>query len=453
MQTFNLIDELENEEKFRKDIKYSRQLPEMFSTEDINAASENITFAILGELRDRYNGSEPVTFSYQELAELGGLWVTRKNGVKNLYNGKRLQKIMYDLNDALKNFSYYQVRETHDDGTPKSWKTINIFSVIDFDGTKKEVKLTISNAEISSQQVDAKGNVVDQPLHVYDLINSKDWRTVKHLQYNRGVNNSLPSKYSKRIYRFISEFRAFPKGTKMRIDDFDKKILKILKTEEEVHKNKSELFDLRKNRKKYLETAVKEITELKTPDGDQIIKNLDYIYHMSGRRIQSIEFIFTPFTADLSSTTHLMLNTRASSPGKVSPYLQEAKEVLDYLNYLWSIEFTENEHGILTHLNNSKDIQFDINDSKLLRPIHYLLEKGVSVQELFQVAEMKAIEWRYLSQEMALNLKPSVVFGSKYSEYRVFIERFKHEHSNWFVWNKVSSNFDIPMNGPWNERD
>uniref|UniRef100_UPI0034DCF48C hypothetical protein n=1 Tax=Lactococcus sp. TaxID=44273 RepID=UPI0034DCF48C len=112
MQSYDLLDELDSEDKFRKDIKYSRQLPEMFSTEDINAASENITYAILGELRDRYNGSEPVTFSYQELAELGGLWVTRKNGVKSLYNGKRLQKIMYDLNEALKNFSYYQVRET-----------------------------------------------------------------------------------------------------------------------------------------------------------------------------------------------------------------------------------------------------------------------------------------------------------------------------------------------------
>ena len=98
MQSYDLLDELDSEDKFRKDIKYSRQLPEMFSTEDINAASENITYAILGELRDRYNGSEPVTFSYQELAELGGLWVTRKNGVKSLYNGKRLQKIMYDLN-------------------------------------------------------------------------------------------------------------------------------------------------------------------------------------------------------------------------------------------------------------------------------------------------------------------------------------------------------------------
>ena len=184
MQSYDLLDELDSEDKFRKDIKYSRQLPEMFSTEDINAASENITYAILGELRDRYNGSEPVTFSYQELAELGGLWVTRKNGVKSLYNGKRLQKIMYDLNEALKNFSYYQVRETNDDGTPKSWKTINIFSVIDFDGTKKEVKLTISNAQISSEQVDAKGHVIDKPLYVYDLINSKDWRTVKHLQYN-----------------------------------------------------------------------------------------------------------------------------------------------------------------------------------------------------------------------------------------------------------------------------
>uniref|UniRef100_UPI0034DCC8A1 hypothetical protein n=1 Tax=Lactococcus sp. TaxID=44273 RepID=UPI0034DCC8A1 len=113
--------------------------------------------------------------------------------------------------------------------------------------------------------------MIDKPLYVYDLINSKDWRTVKHLQYNRGINNSLPSKYSKRVYRFISEFRSFPKGTKMRIDDFDKKILKILKTQEDSF-NTKEVFDLRKNRKKYLETAVKEISELTTPEGTQIVK-------------------------------------------------------------------------------------------------------------------------------------------------------------------------------------
>ena len=47
MQSYDLLDELDSEDKFRKDIKYSRQLPEMFSTEDINAASENITYALV----------------------------------------------------------------------------------------------------------------------------------------------------------------------------------------------------------------------------------------------------------------------------------------------------------------------------------------------------------------------------------------------------------------------
>lgn len=449
MQSFNLIDELENEEKFRNDVKYSRQLPEMFSTEDINAASENITFAILGELRDRYNGKEPVTFSYQELAELGGLWVTRKNGTKNLYNGKRLQKIMYELNDALKNFSYYQVRETNEDGTPKSWKTINIFSIIDFDGTKKEVKLTISDAVINPQQVDAQGNIIDKPLHVYDLINSKDWRTVKHLQYSRGINNSLPSKYSKRIYRFISEFRSFPKGTKMRIDDFDKKILKILKTEEEVFSKTAEVFDLRKNRKKYLETAVKEISELKTATGEQIVKNLDYIYHMSGRRIQSIEFTFTPFSADLTGNTSISLTKRASS-GKTSPFIDDARIVLEYFNYLSKINFELDKNGVIKHQANYYEIQFDRNDTQLLQPIHKLLESGVTIDELLQVSEMKAIDWKLNSPQMINNFRPSVVFGNKFSEYRAFLMTFKAQNMDKLLYDN-SSDFYIPLDGPWNK--
>lgn len=449
MQSFNLIDELENEEKFRNDVKYSRQLPEMFSTEDINAASENITFAILGELRDRYNGKEPVTFSYQELAELGGLWVTRKNGTKNLYNGKRLQKIMYELNDALKNFSYYQVRETNEDGTPKSWKTINIFSIIDFDGTKKEVKLTLSDAVINPQQVDAQGNIIDKPLHVYDLINSKDWRTVKHLQYSRGINNSLPSKYSKRIYRFISEFRSFPKGTKMRIDDFDKKILKILKTEEEVFSKTAEVFDLRKNRKKYLETAVKEISELKTATGKQIVKNLDYIYHMSGRRIQSIEFTFTPFSADLTGNTSISLTKRTSS-GKTSPFIDDARIVLEYFNYLSKINFELDKNGVIKHQANYYKIQFDLNDTQILQPIHKLLESGVTIDELLQVAEMKAIDWKLNSPQMINNFRPSVVFGNKFSEYRAFLLTFKAQNMDKLLYDN-SSDFYIPLDGPWNE--
>ncbi|MBK0084441.1 RepB family plasmid replication initiator protein [Lactococcus sp. S64] len=449
MQSYDLLDELYSEDKFRKDIKYSRQLPEMFSTEDINAASENITYAILGELRDRYNGSEPVTFSYQELAELGGLWVTRKNGVKSLYNGKRLQKIMYDLNEALKNFSYYQVRETNDDGTPKSWKTINIFSVIDFDGSKKEVKLTISNAQISSEQVDAKGHVIDKPLYVYDLINSKDWRTVKHLQYNRGINNSLPSKYSKRVYRFISEFRSFPKGTKMRIDDFDKKILKILKTQEDSFNNK-EVFDLRKNRKKYLETAVKEISELTTPEGTQIVKNLDYIYHTSGRRIQSIEFTFSPFNADLSGSNHISMNSRTSSPGTASPFLNEARMVLEYFNYLSNANFVLDENGIIKHQPNYYDIQFEPDDVQLLQPIHKLLESGVAIDELLQVAEMKAIDWKFDSPQMSNNFRPSVVFGNKFSEYRAFLKTYKAQNIHRLIVDS-SSDFYIPMEGPWNK--
>lgn len=449
MQSFNLLDELENEGKFRNDVKYSRQLPEMFSTEDINAASENITFAILGELRDRYKSKEPVTFSYQELAELGGLWVTRKNGKKNLYNGKRLQKIMYELNDALKNFSYYQVRETNEDGTPKSWKTINIFSIIDFDGIKKEVKLTLSDAIINPQQVDAQGNIIDKPLHVYDLINSKDWRTVKHLQYSREINNSLPSKYSKRIYRFISEFRGFPKGTKMRINDFDKKILKILKTEEEVFSKKSEAFDLRKNRKKYLETAVKEISELKTTTGEQIVKNLDYIYHISGRRIQSIEFTFTPFSSDLKGNTSISLTKHTASVGKTSLFIDDTKRVLDYFNYLSKIDFELDKNGVIKHHPNYYDIHFDLDDMQILQPIHKLLERGVKIDELLQVAEMKAIDWKLDSPQMSNNFRPSVVFGNKFSEYRAFLMTFKAQNKEKLLYDN-SSEFYIPLDGPWN---
>lgn len=443
------LDKFDENRKFRQEVKYSRQLPEMFSTEDINATSENMTFGILGELRDRYKDGQPISFTYQELAELGGLWFKRKNGKKSLYSGKKLQEAMYHLNDALKNFAYYQVRDTNEDGTPKSWKTINIFSVIDFDGTNREVKLTISNAEISPQQVDAQGNILNEPLHVYDLINSKDWSKVRHLKYDREINNNLPSKYSKRLYRFISEFRSFPKGTKMRIGDFDKKILKILKTKEEVYRNKNELFDLRKNRKKYLDKAIKEIKELTTPDGEQIVKNLDYIYYYSGRKIHSIEFIFIPFYGDLSYKNKMTTVLESTAKGKKSMFFDDAKIILNYLNYLNSIYFEYNTEKHIYQFKPKKgeSIYFDVEDSNLIKPILTLLENGVPIEEMMQVEEMKAFEWQN-NIEMLTNMKPSVLFGKKYSEYRAYLNHFREQYK--IIWDKKIDDIYIPMDGPWN---
>ena len=200
-----------------------------------------------------------------------------------------------------------------------------------------------------------------------------------------------------------------------------------------------------------METAVREISELRTADGEQIVKNLEYVYHMSGRRIQSIEFIFTPFSADLTGNSSLAFTKRTSSPGKTSPFVEEAKRVLEYLNYLWSVNIEENVNSMLTHVPNQGGVRFDTNDGKVLQPIHKLLEHGVPIEELFQVAEMKAIEWKFMSPEMEINLKPSVIFGPKYSEYRVFVELFKKNHLLWFICDLGQQNFEIPLDGPWND--
>jgi len=64
---------------FRTDIKYSRRVPEMFMTDDISGQTENVVYSIFGELRDRYKENEAVSFSFQELTELGGLYIKRKN--------------------------------------------------------------------------------------------------------------------------------------------------------------------------------------------------------------------------------------------------------------------------------------------------------------------------------------------------------------------------------------
>ncbi|EQC89066.1 hypothetical protein LLT3_14270 [Lactococcus cremoris subsp. cremoris TIFN3] len=223
-----------------------------------------------------------------------------------------------------------------------------------------------------------------------------------------------------------------------------------MKTQEDSF-NTKEVFDLRKNRKKYLETAVKEISELNTPEGTQIVKNLDYIYHTSGRRIQSIEFTYTPFNADLSGSNHISMNSRTSSPGTDSPFINEARMVLEYFNYLSKVNFNLDENGIIKHLPNYYDIQFELDDIQLLQPIHKLLESGVAIDELLQVAEMKAIDWKLDSNQMINNFRPSVVFGNKFSEYRAFLTTYKAQNIHKLVFDS-SSDFYVPMNGPWDSK-
>ena len=436
-----------NNDNFRAEIKYSRQLPEMFMTDDINAQTENVTYSILGELRDRYKENEIATFTFQELAELGGLYIRRKTGKIDLYSGKKLDKSMMLVSLALQNFAYYRVTETNEDGTPKSWDIIPLFSKVSVDGTKRQVNLTISTQEIDPYQVDSKGNIIDKPLRVYDLINSADWRTVKHLQYSRELHYGFESKYTKRIYRFISEFRTFPKGAKLRIDDLDKKILKIWRPKEDALDPKT-AYDFRDNRKKFLDRAIKELSEAKTPEGEQIIKNLGYIFHKTGRSITSIEFTFSPFKDDLPNNEHIRINSSKTKPGKESPYLNEAKRVLNYFNYLSSLEIKLNDNGLYSHIPNASSIYFDTEDSQLLQPIHRLLEKGIPVEELFQVSEMKAIEWKLDNPQMVSNFRPSVVFGNKFSEYKAFLSAFIEQNKKRFI-DDNKPDFYVPMNGPW----
>lgn len=442
--------EIDNqEENFRADIKYSRQLPEMFMTNDINAQTENVTYSLLGELRDRYKENEVATFTFQELAELGGLYIKRKSGKIDLFSGKKLDNAMALVSLGLKEFAYYRVTETNSDGTPKSWDMFPLFSRISVDGTKRLVHLTVSTEEISPFQIDSKGNKLDKPLRIYDLINSTDWRTVKHLQFSREIHYSFVSKYTKRVYRFLSEFRSFPKGTKMRIDDFDKKILKIWMPKEEAIDSRN-AYDYRTNRKKFLDRAMEEIRSLKTPDGKQIVQNLDYIFYKTGKSINAIEFTFKPFKDDLSINNKLSSVVKPSSIGQKSDYYEDAKRVISYLNYLHSIRFEYNSEKNIYQLvpKNSESICFDVEDRNLIKPILALLENGVPVEELMQVEEMKAFEWRD-NTEVLSNLKPSVLFGNRYSEYRAYLSYFKEQYQ--IIQDlKIPEIPTIPMDGPWN---
>ncbi|MCO0817549.1 hypothetical protein, partial [Lactococcus lactis] len=43
---------------------------------------------------------------------------------------------------------------------------------------------------------------------------------------------------------------------------------------------------------------------------------------------------YTPFNADLSGSNHISMNSRTSSPGTDSPFINEARMVLEYFKIL-----------------------------------------------------------------------------------------------------------------------
>ena len=52
------------------------------------------------------------------------------------------------------------------------------------------------------------------------------------------------------------------------------------------------------------------------------------------------------FNADLSGSNHISMNSRTSSPGTASPFINEARMVLEYFNYLSKVNFNLDENGI-----------------------------------------------------------------------------------------------------------
>lgn len=65
-----------------------------------------------------------------------------------------------------------------------------------------------------------------------------------------------------------------------------------------------------------------------------------------------------------------------------------------------------------------------------------------------QVEAMKAFEWRD-NTEVLSNLKPSVLFGNRYSEYRAYLNYFKEQYQIICDIKKPELP-PIPMDGPWN---
>ena len=198
-----------------------------------------------------------------------------------------------------------------------------------------------------------------------------------------------------------------------------------------------------------------------------------------GNKNHSIELTFTPFKLDISSDLnkrrinkdnhHLIpapeqIHTHSfptptlehndeENTKELSEIDIDAQNVIDYINYFWSITFNESLQGYLNHISLPESVIQFPHDKEILKLIKKRLKNGVPVETLMAVTEMKAIDWLYLNPTMMEFFKPSVIFGKNFPEYQAFIQAFLNKNDKYFV-NDLNKDKDfyIPINGPWDAK-
>ena len=268
-------------------IKYDREFPALFSLGNLLPVEENILFAILGELRDRFEDRE-VIFSYKELANLAGYTIFDNR--LNAYvprTGKAMEKKVDSLAEQIQNISYTMVTGVKEDGTTASYDRFVLFPKFSVDHTKKEVRVYLSNEVFKEAVYDADGNMIEAPKRIKDLFNNENWSKTKYMQLGRDFHNILRSQYSKRLYRLFAEYRNTG-FVKISANFFEEQVMQL------------NTDALKRTKSQQLKRALTELNSILDGNGNKVFRDLKYKLHKKGRSIVFYEFTFKPFDVDLN---------------------------------------------------------------------------------------------------------------------------------------------------------
>lgn len=303
---------------YRTKVQYSRDFPRMFDLGDLSKKEEDITFSLLGEIADRYS-PEGIKISYTDIAYMAGLvseYTDKKSGKKYQFarTGEEFNELIENLQRKLKSVSYKKIIKTDEQGAPRQYKDFPLFTDhFEVNHDTQELTVYISDAIYQEEVIDESGNVVIPQQKIFELFNQENWSNIKYLKFGRQIHNLLRSKYSKRLYRFLSEYRNLGYCFKM-ADDFEEGVMKL---------NSPTLL---RNKAAYIKTAYEEVSNMKDQEGNYIIPDLQMNIERKGRRTYRYSFNFKKFTNDLNSVLNI---DKEGITLELKPNVEQNQEVDD----------------------------------------------------------------------------------------------------------------------------
>lgn len=264
----------------------------MFQLGDLSPLQENMIYSIFGELRDVYDENEAAIFSYSSLAMLAGntFYSSREQKIVPR-TGKRFETTVEELEERMTKIVYRHPEKVVD-GKVVSYTSIPLFKTFRVDHENKLIKIHLSDAEYTEydEVTTEDGTKVKVAVRrtVKDLFNNPEWgKKAKYIQYGRDYHNLLKSKYSKRLFRHLADWRktGFVKDT---AEELEQEVL-ILDSP-----------SLLRSKGTKLQQALDEINTLLVDEhGLPVIQDLTVERIKKGKSITHYIFRFKPFDDDL----------------------------------------------------------------------------------------------------------------------------------------------------------